>query len=193
MYCSSCGRDNDINDCIHSVKYNEKDQLFLLILTIALPTSIFGIYFNIYLDYDLINYLEVGSISISLILIILLAMYYLFGKLYIAIFFGCHQKVERSLVLFKKPYVLCARCTGILVGMFGTFFISLFDFNYFWLLLFTIPLIIDGVVQKRTKYLSNNSKRFITGLLAGPSFVLLFGGLHFLISRFIVTLVLNYI
>ena len=191
MYCPSCGRNNETENCIHSSSFNQLEQLFLLVLVVALPTALYGIYFNILFDYELINYLEVGSISISITLVLLLGAYYIFDKPYLAIFFGCHQRVRRSIKIRKKPFILCARCTGIMVSMFLTYFISLFTFNYFWLLLFSIPMIIDGVVQKRTSYESNNIKRFITGFLAGPSFVLIFGFLHFLISRFMVNLVLQ--
>ena len=190
MYCQSCGRDNQ---CVHTINYGFKDQLFLLIMVMALPSIINGIYFNIFLDFDKVNYLQTGAISISVSLVILLIAYYYFNKLYIAIFFGCHQRVDRSMTLRNKPFVLCARCTGIMFGMFSTFFISLFTFSYWWLFLFIIPMIVDGVIQKRTNYESNNLKRFFTGFLAGPSFVLIFGFLHFLLSKFIVTTVLNII
>lgn len=188
MHCERCGREES---CIHQVQYNEKDQLFLMLLVTALPAILYGIYFNIYLDFSVINYLEVGSIAISVSLVILLIAYYVFDKLYIVIFFGCHQRIERSIQLFNKPFILCARCTGIMIGMFATYFVSLFEFSYWWLLLGSIPMIIDGTVQAKSKYRSNNIKRFITGFLTGPSVVLLFGFLHFLLSRFIIELVVN--
>lgn len=191
MYCTSCGRDNETSPCLHVNSFTQKDQLFMLVLLIAIPTTIYGIYYNILFDYALIDYLKVGSISISIILIVMLLAYYFFHKLYIAIFFGCHQKTKRSFHFNGKPYVLCARCTGLMVGMFLSIIITMFDFSYWWIMLGTIPLIIDGVVQRRTSYVSNNLKRIITGILAGPSIVLIFGWIHFIISRFMVNTVLE--
>ena len=191
QYCSSCGRDNSKVACIHNAKYTFYDQLFILLVITIIPTLAFGIYYNIYLDYSIINYFEVGSIVTSLILLVLLAAYYWFDKLYIVIFFGCHQNINRSISIFKQPFILCARCTGIMIGIFLSYFLSLGAFNYWILLLFGIPMIIDGIVQKKTIYISNNLKRFITGLLFGPTVVLLFGYFHFLISRFMVNLAIN--
>lgn len=34
-----------------------------------------------------------------------------------------------------------------------------------------IPLIIDGLIQFKTEYESNNQKRFVTGLLFGYGFI----------------------
>lgn len=193
MYCPSCGRNNEKEQCIHNLKYGKFDQLFLLLLVTALPAIMYGLYFNVYLDFNLINYMEVGSITISIALIVMLIAYYAFDKLYIVIFFGCHQRIERSFKLMEKPYMLCARCTGIMIGMFISYFIALISFNYFWLLFLCIPLVIDGVIQKRTEYTSNNIKRLVTGLLAGPSIVILFGYLHYLFSGFIIRLTLELI
>jgi len=191
MYCPSCGRENQVSDCIHTVKYGQKDEIFLIILIMLIPSTLYAVFFQMVHDYDLINYLEVGSLSVSIILIILLIAYYVFHKLYIVIFFGCHQKVSRSIQANKQPFILCARCTGIMVGMFLTYFISLFNFNYFWLFILLIPLIIDGVLQAKTNYVSNNIKRFVTGFLSAPSFVILFGGFHYLLAKYMLELVLK--
>jgi uncharacterized membrane protein len=193
LHCHSCGRDLEGHACIHHTSFSTKDQLFIMLLVIAFPSMLYGIFFNIVGSYDNIDYLFVGSILISTILIIFLIAYYAFDKLYLVLFFGCHQRVERSLMFFKKPFVLCSRCTGIMVGMFLTIFLTLFEFNYWYILLFVIPVIIDGVIQKYTSYVSNNFKRFITGLLSGPTFVLLFGFLHYIISSTITNLALELI
>ena len=193
MYCQSCGRENSKEACIHQASFNQFEQIFIFSLVITLPAIFFGTFFLILKDFELINYFQVGSFAIGTILLILLISYYAFDKLYIALFFGCHQKVSRSIKLFNKPFVLCARCTGLMVGMFLTVFISYIDFNYAWLLLGIIPLIVDGLIQAKTKYNSNNVKRFITGLLGGPTFVVVFGFGHFIFSRFIIETTLNII
>lgn len=57
---------------------------------------------------------------------------------------------------------------GIILGIILWFFIKL---NIVIYVILMIPLIIDGTVQMFTKYESNNTKRFITGVLFGYSLV----------------------
>lgn len=188
MHCVNCGRDNKIDSCVHTAKVTQIEFIFLMLLVTILPAITLGIYYNIYLDYDLVNYLEAGSISISIALIILLIAYYFFDKVYLAIFFGCHQKISRSFKGKKRTFILCARCTGLMIGMFTTGLIAQFDFSYAWLLVFTIPMIVDGFLQAKTKYESTNIRRLVTGFLAGPSIVLIFSYIHFILSSSLVEL-----
>lgn len=82
---------------------------------------------------------------------------------------GCHQKPERSFVICGYQFPLCARCTGVLVGYFCAFAFLAFKFimptPVCVLLLF--PLIIDGSVQMFFSIMSNNIRRFVTGLIFG--------------------------
>ncbi|WP_412176753.1 DUF2085 domain-containing protein [Bacillus sp. T3] len=73
-------------------------------------------------------------------------------------------------MLFRgKQLPLCARCTGIFIGyMVGLLYAFTFGSLELWFaLLLLIPLIIDGMVQFRTNYVSTNIRRLITGILAG--------------------------
>jgi uncharacterized membrane protein len=102
----------------------------------------------------------------------------------------CHQLPERSFHFRGKP-ILCYRClgihstfitmltiqiVGILTGYFLIHFRSLFlvltnnslFYQFLVVILFSLPFIIDGVVQAiNKKYTSKNITRFITGVLGG--------------------------
>jgi uncharacterized membrane protein len=99
-------------------------------------------------------------------------------------FFGraiCHQIEERSLLASGKTLSVCARDTGIYLGIFSTFiYLFLLKRNQiitipsikvsFFLLLFMVPMMIDGLGSYAHLFESNNERRLITGL--GFGFVL---------------------
>lgn len=66
---------------------------------------------------------------------------------------------------------LCSRCFGIFLGIFflGIFLGIKRENKIYWKSSFVlmIPIIIDGVTQLKGLRQSNNSLRFITGLLGG--------------------------
>lgn len=88
-------------------------------------------------------------------------------------YWGCHQIPERSFFFKKYQLPICARCTGIIFGeIFGLLtFISFFKLNIIFSTIITFPLIIDGTAQYYSEYISNNTKRLITGLLFGFGFL----------------------
>ena len=98
--------------------------------------------------------------------------------------FGCHQKAHRSFQYKGKQWFLCARCSGIFIAqIFLIVPLYLLDIHFgFYTLIFAIPLIIDGTVQRFTRYESNNIKRLITGLLGGYGFGIAI--IHTLISLY---------
>lgn len=89
----------------------------------------------------------------------------------------CHQRPDRSIFIRGRRLPLCARCFPfylfILVGfLFNLVFgISpdLFSVRQalILLLLFTIPMGVDGVTQQLQLRESTNTIRFITGMLPG--------------------------
>lgn len=95
---------------------------------------------------------------------------------WIPIFFGCHQKPERSLFIKGKQLPICARCTGELIGILIAVigFAWIKNIPIIILVLMMIPMIADGITQALTKYESNNTKRLITGILFGIGIVTLF-------------------
>ena len=91
----------------------------------------------------------------------------------------CHQKPERSFFYKEKQFPVCSRCTGIVIGVLylqpivigaaaGFVLASLTQPNLIFVLGF-IPLIIDGTTQYYGLRTSNNTLRFVTGLLCGFS------------------------
>lgn len=82
-------------------------------------------------------------------------------------YWGCHQLPERSFSIFNYQLPICARCTGIIIGGFiSLILIPFIDLPYYALIMI-IPMILDGFIQLKTSYESNNFKRFITGFLYG--------------------------
>ena len=85
----------------------------------------------------------------------------------------CHQKPERSFFIMGYQFPFCARCSGVILGgVFGLIFSQLIELENFYLIVFLcFPMVIDGLIQKYTSYISNNQKRLITGLLFGFGFI----------------------
>lgn len=82
----------------------------------------------------------------------------------------CHHDPKRSIKFLGIERFLCARCTGILIGLIITYLFGLWKyFGLFWALIFVIPLIIDGFTQLFQWRESYNEIRLITGILTGIS------------------------
>lgn len=60
---------------------------------------------------------------------------------------------------------------GILVSLFSCFF---FRLSIPVSILILLPMIVDGFVQLKTSYESNNRRRFVTGFLFGYGLFMLF-------------------
>jgi len=96
-------------------------------------------------------------------------------------FFGraiCHQLDDRSLQVSGEVMVVCARDTGIYIGIFSTLFYLHFSKRKqnitipsikisLILLLFLVPLIIDGLGSYTHLFVSNNPRRLLTGIAFG--------------------------
>ena len=103
----------------------------------------------------------------------------------------CHQMPERSFFLGSYQFPLCARCTGIMLGrilavLLFPFVLIPMKISLTVLPLLLLPLAIDGLTQRFTKYRSNNLKRVITGILWGFStFTFIFTGIVYLAVKFL--------
>jgi len=104
---------------------------------------------------------------------------------------NCHQKYYRSYYLNENQMPVCARDTGMFVGLSFIFLISIFvsggntikstAINFFHykikdagkiLILFfllPIPAVADGILQMLTAYESTNLIRLVTGFFMGMS------------------------
>lgn len=183
MFCTSCGREH-FNKCI-CMNENKisRFETFLLFFFVMTTPGIFNVILirSGVLVLNSFNVMLSSSISLSFIVTVLLITYYIFNKNYITLFFGCHQRVSRTIRINKKYFVLCARCTGILGGIYLSIGLSLLPVAFYWYFILGLPLIIDGFWQKKTTYKSNNLKRFITGIFFAPTFIIIFGLFHYLL------------
>jgi uncharacterized membrane protein len=99
----------------------------------------------------------------------------------ILVFFGraiCHQFEERSLTISGEVLSVCARDTGMYIGIFSTLsYLKLFKKNKkitipsvkvsFCILLLLVPLMIDGLGSYLHLFESNNLRRLVTGISFG--------------------------
>lgn len=101
---------------------------------------------------------------------------------FLAIAFMCHQRPDRSFFYNGKQFPICARCTGILVGYFAGVVIAVVTkcsyYQFFPLLL--IPMSVDGILQQRFNIMSNNPRRFMTGIIGGVAIIYCFICYHML-------------
>lgn len=98
-------------------------------------------------------------------------------------YWGCHQIPERSFFIKGYQMPVCARCSGMIIGELSGIICAFSSRISIWVcVLMLIPLIIDGSLQYKTSYMSNNTKRVITGLLFGF-------GLLYLITNGIIHLI----
>lgn len=90
--------------------------------------------------------------------------------------FMCHRLPERSFFIKGKQMPLCARCTGILAGYLVGIILAIFGYriNIIGAIIFIVPTGIDGFIQYIGKWQSTNSRRLITGVLAGIGVIFLF-------------------
>jgi uncharacterized membrane protein len=90
----------------------------------------------------------------------------------------CHGIEARSFALGESTMLVCARCSGIYIGMlfgaalFGLAHSALIRFRSTHFLLAVIPLVVDGIGQAAGLWGSGNLLRAVTGLAAGGGFIL---------------------
>ncbi|WP_205683845.1 DUF2085 domain-containing protein [Brevibacillus migulae] len=90
-------------------------------------------------------------------------------------FMPCHRLPARSFHFRGKPFPVCARCTGILLGFFGVpLLVAVKMLLPLWLgIMLHVPMLVDGVTQQKGWRVSNNPLRLITGLLSGMGLAIL--------------------
>lgn len=99
----------------------------------------------------------------------------------------CHRKPERSFFIKGHQFPVCARCTGFYISLILYFiytYYSFVDYNFTLLTLaaiLLIPATIDGLTQFLEYRESNNTLRFITGLLGGLGLGILIKALKYFI------------
>lgn len=100
----------------------------------------------------------------------------------------CHGLPDRSLHIKGHKFPVCARCTGLYLGSFTIIGLVLifnwgFNLNLFILgFLMIILTFIDGLTQYLVLRKSNNTVRFLTGLIGGIGLGILITSLRFILA-----------
>lgn len=98
----------------------------------------------------------------------------------------CHRIPERTFQYKGHYFPVCSRCTGFYLSAFtycilGYFIPFIYNSSTLILsLLLLIPAGIDGTTQFMELRESNNSLRFVTGILGGLGLVIFFKTLKYL-------------
>lgn len=82
----------------------------------------------------------------------------------------CNQISERAPKINGYVFIFCYRCTGVILGgLIASLlkYLHVFDQSIALLIVFTLPCLIDGLLQKLNIHESTNRRRLITGLLFG--------------------------
>ena len=122
-----------------------------------------------------------GILSLCLDLNFLLR-YYPFQKLFYSNV--CHQNAEKSFFCRNAPLLVCARCLGIYLGaLFSASILILWNHPYIlktrFLILFSIPMLLDVTLLTLNIYNYNKILSSITGFLFGSAvFVYILGGIE---------------
>lgn len=181
-YCNACGRVENTNECscLHKKKISKLDTFVIFLYLMMVPGFMIATGYKKH-GTMAFPFMAYGAFSISILLLVLSLLNVVLKKSYLALFFGCHQRKDRSLSVNDYVFPICIRCSGIYIGIFISICLGIFtDFYYIYLVMMA-PLLIDGILQKKTPYRSNALKRFTSGLLFAPGFVLVFSVYHYLI------------
>lgn len=88
----------------------------------------------------------------------------------------CNLKEDRAMHFGSFVFVLCYRCTFLILGTFVSFIgMYIRRIKIHWVLIlfsviFILPCFLDGLFQVTTPYVSTNLVRSMTGFLAGVGF-----------------------
>ena len=95
-------------------------------------------------------------------------------NVYLHKFIGCHRLSDRSFFACNRQFHICARCTGLFVGMFVSVILVLLPIRNYIAFLFPVffgILLLDGLTQQFKLRKSNNSLRFFTGITTSATFL----------------------
>jgi uncharacterized membrane protein len=145
---------------------------WIFVTVLFFPTFILGLQSNG--DIFETNFFQSIAYFLSVYVIVLTLLGHLFHKNYLSIFFGCHDRCDRSIPKLHHIIPICGRCTGIYFGFILSIGLSYLNLPFYFYIPLSIPLIIDGFIQLKGIE-SNVIRRLVTGLLFGPAMVSIFG------------------
>lgn len=160
--------------------------IIVLLLFFFIPPSL--ITYSLLLNNNL-NYLLITSVVYVFLFVVVYFINLFSKKEYLKIIFGCHSKECRSISFIHSHLKICARCFGILIGILIMPLVSLININRLYFLLLSVPLIIDGLIQKYSNYESNNFKRVTTGILFGFSLITIFTYFYLYQSKLLILII----
>lgn len=160
--------------------------IFIIILFFLIPPFLNTHFYIKDFNY---NFLYVTSLIFGVLMAFVVIINLFSKNNYLKMVFGCHSKKCRSFNFIHKHLKLCARCFGILIGIFIAPLLSMIEMNYLYLIFLSIPLIIDGVIQAYSSYESNNLKRIITGIMFGVSLIVIFSYFYLYQAKLVVIII----
>ena len=87
---------------------------------------------------------------------------------------GCHQMPERSFFVRKYQFPVCARCTGVIISSFlALILFKKHKLSYVVCFFMSYIMFMDWFIQYIKIKESNNTRRFITGLIGGYGYSML--------------------
>lgn len=132
----------------------------------------------VYFSFLLISLIWLAFLFLGPYLLAFGGKYSNFAEIYYLMFgIICHQNPERSYFIREHQMPVCARCFGIYAGIF----IGLLIYPFFkktdntvmpkikYFILFSIPILFDGMSQILRLYPSPHYVRLITGILASAA------------------------
>lgn len=89
--------------------------------------------------------------------------------------FLCHKQEDRSIYIRNQALPICARCTGVLLGIFTLplFHMGILNHSIYIMLILAAPATLDATTQYMQWRVSNNLLRIITGFLLGSALAVL--------------------
>lgn len=90
----------------------------------------------------------------------------------------CNHREDTAPRIFGQPFLLCWRCTGVMISFIVMVVVRDFvniSFGVFEVIsgvLLMLPMIFDGYIQYFLKHESTNLRRSVTGILFGIGFSL---------------------
>lgn len=98
----------------------------------------------------------------------------------------CHCRKDRSFQINGHYFPVCARCTGVYVGVAFILIIMIVLYptylSFFYGILLILPIFIDGSTQLIGLRSSNNTLRVITGFFGGIGLVILLPFVRFILT-----------
>lgn len=93
----------------------------------------------------------------------------IYGKIFKLMSVFCHQRPDRSFYFFHVQFLLCARCTGLVVGFFVSIIIHHFLLKS-WPKMYSFFFLISVLLNGLSLFIeTSNLERFILGILLGSS------------------------